>query len=583
MRWKTIVTRAAQVCGCLLTLASVVCAPTRVVDAFLPAAASAYRISLEQGLYWLRVALFIDGVVLLSIPLWTRAWQWAGRVCAAPLPCCEGGAMQARSLKTWEWWLVGLLAVGAAWLRVLPMGQSFFIDEIACQRRLIDRGILTIISYFPPMTQHVLYSMLAWISGRLVPFSPEVTGRLPSVLFGVASVPLTYVLVRRFAAPLLAVCTAVLMAGSIGSVVWGNMLKSYTATGMLFLFCVLAIFDIKATPGRSGPWFVFLASLCTLLMFHLFNVYLVIVLGVLLVWVLWMGAKGHATRLAACGSRLLVGAVLCVAAVLTFYAVQMPQIASALRKAAESANEEPLQAATLLGAVLQATFWGRWPWASVAVLGLAAVGWTAMLRRDWKCVLILTAPFVLVLVFVRALGTFVYPRYLLFALPVFLCLAVHGVMRIGHACAGNRGQAAFAAIFTALFLLAGAPAFRDYFRDGGQNLRGACRVADALSGGRRVLVAGVGSDLLDYYLRSPNQRIRTAEELEAALIHDTGIRVFVMTYPRLIARQADFKHALEAHFVEHVSFVGHLMELTERQGDVVVWLRRMPLEPGQQL
>src|SRR5580658_718485 len=96
---------------------------------------------------------------------------------------------QSRSL--WPW--VAALTILATWLRVAGIDKGLWWDEIYFLVITVRHPLAEILTVFPGDTQHPLYSVLAWLSIHLFGEHPW-SLRLPAILFGVASVPMLYLL-----------------------------------------------------------------------------------------------------------------------------------------------------------------------------------------------------------------------------------------------------------------------------------------------------------------------------------------------------------------------------------------------------
>lgn len=147
-------------------------------------------------------------------------------------------------------WLLLSLVMVAAIVRTVGLDQGLWIDEIYS---LIDsfRPPLThILTHFPGDTQHPLYSILANIAHSLFGESAW-SVRLPAVLFGVASVPMLYLLGDLVTTRREAVLSALLLAVSYHHVWFSQNARGYSALAFWALLSTyLLIRGLRE--GRTG-------------------------------------------------------------------------------------------------------------------------------------------------------------------------------------------------------------------------------------------------------------------------------------------------------------------------------------------
>jgi len=99
-------------------------------------------------------------------------------------------------------WLITAVAVVC---RLAALTQPMRYDEAITWAYFVGRPWATIVSSYPFPNNHVLFSLLAKVTSSLSPFQPWAL-RLPAFVAGVAIVPLTWAVGRRFATP--AACLA---------------------------------------------------------------------------------------------------------------------------------------------------------------------------------------------------------------------------------------------------------------------------------------------------------------------------------------------------------------------------------------
>jgi 4-amino-4-deoxy-L-arabinose transferase-like glycosyltransferase len=120
-----------------------------------------------------------------------------------------------------------VLTVVAAAVRLVGLDGGLWIDEIYSLIDSFRPPLAAVLTEFPGDTQHPLYSVLANVSLKLFGESPW-SIRLPAVLFGVASVPMLYLLGARIAGTREALLAAALLAVSYHHVWFSQNARGYT-------------------------------------------------------------------------------------------------------------------------------------------------------------------------------------------------------------------------------------------------------------------------------------------------------------------------------------------------------------------
>ena len=180
--------------------------------------------------------------------------------------------------------LVGLLTALAAALRLVALGhQSLWLDEAqtAYEVRQSFRGMLSVVAnneLTPPF-----YYVLMWPWTRLAG-SSEFMLRLPSAVFGTASVPLAFATGRAARSSLTGLVAAAFVATSVFMIWFSQEARAYA----LFVFLSIASFyfflRLLETP-RGVYLFWWTATAALALVSHYFAAFLI---GVQALWLLWV-------------------------------------------------------------------------------------------------------------------------------------------------------------------------------------------------------------------------------------------------------------------------------------------------------
>jgi 4-amino-4-deoxy-L-arabinose transferase-like glycosyltransferase len=189
---------------------------------------------------------------------------------------------------TWESIAVGLLTGLAFALRVRGIGEGLYHDELYTYAETHGRdfaGMWHVVVHGLPGASiektPPLYFVLAWLASKLG--SPETTIRLPSILFGTATVPLVFLLGRRTVGRGAALFGAAFIALSPFAIWYGIEARAYA--GVMCLSALSALVLLKALDERRARWWVAWAVVGAALLYTHYTGALV--LGLEGLWALW--------------------------------------------------------------------------------------------------------------------------------------------------------------------------------------------------------------------------------------------------------------------------------------------------------
>ncbi|MEA2305009.1 MAG: mannosyltransferase [Solirubrobacteraceae bacterium] len=201
------------------------------------------------------------------------------------LPGTTGSAGAAD--RRWPAWtvpaVVGLLTVVGAILRLEVAHQSLFADELSTYWIIRDHGLRGVVSTVhsdaeitPP-----LYFVLAWAT-TVFGHAPELV-RGPSLIAGIASIPLMYRLALRTIGPRAALIAAALTAVAPFPLYYSTEARAYGLMMALVIGSTLALLTAVDT-RRARWWVVYAICSCAAVYAHYTCVF---VLATQAVWVLW--------------------------------------------------------------------------------------------------------------------------------------------------------------------------------------------------------------------------------------------------------------------------------------------------------
>ena len=302
---------------------------------------------------------------------------------------------------------------------------------------------------------------------------------------------------------------------------------------------------------------------------HLYNLHLVLVLGLTqLVLFAWLSARP--SQFMGGARRAVLLGVYCGGVVLLLYSLQLPQIVRLAREVVAQ-PEEHLSADFWRGWLSQITFWGRtWPLAP-ACLVLASIGVVSLAFREPRFLLLILFPVAGVIAVVAIRDAFIYPRYMVYALPCFLICLVEGARCLGARAARARGEQVAIAVVSVVFLIPASGALLEYYDKGHQDIRGACEfVTSQAAPADRIVSYGLGKEDFPFYLPAVKP-VKSQTELQKVLDRAAGNRVFLLhSYPRVLRRRtADWEY-IQEHFEVVRETDGMLMDSAHQDGAVRV-------------
>lgn len=517
----------------------------QIVRAIIPPKGAAYLDLLLAGMRYLKYALLANGLLaMLFQPLKRYLWDdETSRVrllrplFKRPLP---------GSLLTSEWLVLSCIIAVALVLRLIGSSQSLYGDEIIVHKMYISRGLPVIFTYFAKVPQHVLYSVIAWFFERL-PLPIELSYRLPAILFGTGAAALTYLLARQVFDRLTAGATGILSSVAFYGVVYSQVAKGYSATHCMTLLALIAIMCIAADWQKTHGWWLFGTSLGVLAYVHLYNAYLCLALTLCFVLVLMRSGGGVAAMKRLLFMLLILGSILFLV-----YSMQLPHILDQMARAS-SQPEDHLSLNFFHGWLAQLTFWSDYWYIALLCLTVACVGTIALLRREPTFAFLLLGTPALLIFQVLLFNSWIYPRYLVFTLPIFLIFFMEGARIIG--------KTAGVVICALIFIWPTAHLLDHYYQVGHQNIRAAAHMAMD----KTAVSYGPARDLFSFY----NQNVKPVLTLTELRNIKGDFYLMYGWRKSWRGRENEFRY-IDQHFTVVKRFEGMTMDSFEADGEVVL-------------
>lgn len=338
-----------------------------------------------------------------------------------PRPPCIGSGSVRRPMV----WLVGITLVGAA-LRLYGLGGELWYDEIQTLLRHVDRPALELVLWPGDRNVHLLYTLLLEATTSTWGFE-EWAVRLPAAAFGIATIPAVYALGRTFLRSREALLAAALLAVSYHHVFFSQNARGYSSL-VLFTTLSTTVLIRALREDRRRDWLAYVASAFLGVATTLHGGLVVAGQALALPFV------ALRLRTSGIGIRPLVGkATLAIGvtglAALDLYGTALsgllPVAARARERAVETGEPRPFWSELWTGL---ADGFGEIGLLALVVLAVPLlVGTIRVTRRHPMVVTLLVAPIATTSLAMTATGFHVFPRYFLWAVPVFALLVVGSV------------------------------------------------------------------------------------------------------------------------------------------------------------
>jgi 4-amino-4-deoxy-L-arabinose transferase-like glycosyltransferase len=480
---------------------------------------------------------------------------------------------------TWQWLM--LLAMAALLLRTIGLNSGLWYDEILALIESIRSPFSSIITEFPSNNQHTLFSLLAHLSIQLFGEHPWAV-RLPSLIFGVAAVPVLYLFAREFVTRTEALLALVLLTTAYHPVWFSQNARGYSTLAFFTLLCSwLLLRGLRRGRVIDAVWYGLAGALGAYT--HLTMIFLV---------------ASHALL---CGAAVLRQpgedlfrrrgrfAVLAFALAAVFTLVlYAPMLLEVKQFFVEHPNRTtPATPGWAVGELIRGLQVGLG--ASVGAI-VAAVFFAAGLRSYFKQSPFITGVFVLpgivTVAAALALGRPIFPRFVFFLIGFALLIAVRGALVIGdwlerhspigplvHWSITPSVPGPIGPLLVAAMAAASLVALVPNYRYPKQDFEGALKFAETHRAPNEAIVtAGLTRRVYREFYHRPFPNVATLEEFQK--IRAEGQPVWVLfTLERYInARSPELMRALRSDCVIEAVFRG-----TVGQGDVTV-CRTHPIE-----
>jgi mannosyltransferase len=408
--------------------------------------------------------------------------------------------------------LVGAVTVVAAILRAIALDSQLWHDEIITLVDFVRKPLPLILKEYGK-NNHPLNSVLA--HGAVVWLGEHAWSlRLPAAVFGVACIPMVYVLGAMVGSAREGVLAAALLGASYHHVWFSQNARGYTALAFCALVCsVLLLRGMRDGRVRCPIAYGVVAAL---------GVYAHLVMGFvilahLLGW-LWLMARCSDARARSNWWRPALGFGVAGVVTLMLYAPMIFQMYGAYQE--PSLLRDVATPRWALRESLHALRVGFGSWGTVLSVALFAVGLWEYRRQKWLVVTLAVLPGALATLGVVVLRQPIQPRFLFFLIGFGALIVVRGAMVVGAwlvrgPVTRRVGATGLGMILVGLVILANVLSLGALYRHPKQDYVGAMRHVDTR---RRIgdAVVTAGSAVRPYrdYYGKPWIEVQTVEDVQ---------------------------------------------------------------------
>ena len=454
----------------------------------------------------------------------------------------NGRVITDRALRARDVAFLAVLVIAAAALRLYKLETGLWYDEIVTLLESVRPPLREIVSHFPGDNNHPLYSVLAHFSVSLFGESPWAL-RLPSALFGIASIPALYLLGTVATNRLEAGAAASILTVSYHHIWFSQNARGYT----LLLFCVvvatLALIRWFDTGRRA---FLVLYAIATAAGAYAHLTMVLVSLSHAAACAVDALARGRTSRARAEAPALAKAFAGSAALTLLCYAPTLPAVGVVFAVEADASSAASAAApvwTALMSALsgLQVGFGALW---GIVIGGaiFVAGAWSYFRQRP-LVILLFLLPLVATVLVPLAMQRPIRPRFVFFAIGFGLLVIVRGAAWIGAAVARradpavqpHRGAQLAVALVTLAAVALSVRSLPYGYRYPKQDYAQAVSLVERLKSPRdAVAVVGDGGTIpVVKYLGRSWQRVDHESSLRAMGVR--GERVWVVyTFPSAI-------------------------------------------------
>jgi hypothetical protein len=474
--------------------------------------------TLGWGATLFRLLLVIHGLAMaLAGIIWCRRTDVIPPLASPPTSVTDRSST-AVGRMAWVV-LIGLSVLGLG-LRLWRLNSDLWHDEVLTLLDFARRPIGEILTSFPSQNQHMFFSVLARLSFGLFGESAWAL-RLPSVIFGVASLWALFMLGRQLLGTREALLACSLMTVSYHHIWFSQNARGYM--GLLFFTLLATWLWLEALSRETWSWWigyavaVALGAWCHMTMAFVAAAHVLISFDFLIKP--RVRGRGTGSIIERVNWRPVVGWLLCASLTLQLHALALPEfLKSGLHEVSlPSEWTNPIWVITESMRSLRVGFSSVF----IVLFGgvMVGIGWLSMFRRNWRAALALILPAALAGGTMLALGHNLWPRFFFFSMGFALLIVVEGAMALPRLLLPRKSEriaVAAGVVLVCFIIVASAATVPRNYRLPKQDFTGARDYVERhrQPGDAVVAVGLAGADYGGYF--APHWSVaQTSDELEA--------------------------------------------------------------------
>jgi 4-amino-4-deoxy-L-arabinose transferase-like glycosyltransferase len=423
------------------------------------------------------------------------------------------------------------ILIAAIALRLIGLGSALWYDEIVTLVESVRLPLPRLVTELNGVNTHPLYSILAHVSIALFGESAWAL-RMPAVVFGVASVVMTYVLAARLIGPVEGLAGAAVLATSYHHIWFSQNARGYTMMG--FFALAAAYLLMRAWDTNRTRDYVCYALVCAAGVYTHLTMAFVVAGHALAIAVVWLiGTRDRAST-----ARLLPFAAAVGGAALLSALLYAPFIPSLIAHFGAEAPREAAKVATGRWAAIEAlrsVLSGSGIVAAIAAGALATIGAFSLWRRNPIAVALWLAPAAVTAAAILVLGQPMRPRFFFFlggAAAIFVGRGIGAV--VAAAAPAIRSRVPAVAICTVVLVAASAPSLARNYEMPKQDFDSAVQyLAQAEAAGATIAGAGPACVPFDIYYDKTWSCLKKLDDLRY-MVDSGGRPLIVYTLPDYI-------------------------------------------------
>jgi len=414
--------------------------------------------------------------------------------------------------------VVAALTILAAVLRVPGLNAGFWFDELNTVIYSVRPPLLQVATAFPGDYTHPFYGVMA--QGTVAAFGEHPWSvRLPAVLFGIATIPVLYLLTSAVSTRLEGVLASLLMTVSYHHVWFSQNARGYTVLSFVVVLSTLLCLSMLRQP-RRGPAIAYAVAMALGTYTHLTMAFTAVAQACVWTAVIARTPRGRERDAQTRTALLALGGAAALSIILYLpMAGQVREFFSGTHQR-NSGVATPTWAVTELLRGLRIGFGALGP---LALAALAAAGVVSYRRRNPVACVLFMLPGVISAAVIVLIGAAMRPRFFFPLLGFALIFVVRGALQAAQLATSSAragaAQLAGAAIVAAMAIVS-ALSLRYNYQYPKQDFEGALRYVEShREPDEAVVTAGAAKFPYSSYYQTTWTPIEESAPIESLLAH----------------------------------------------------------------